>query len=91
MKIDTQVSSDALRLVRDPSSKPVDRSVVATTASASRRDRVEFSAESRSLAGAEPLTDDQIHELRDRVSSGFYNTAASVNAVARSIIKSGDL
>ena len=91
MKIETPFTSDALKLHGEAISKTAERPAVTTIAAASRRDSVEFSAESRSLAGAQPLTDNQVHEIRERVHSGFYNTAASVDAVARSISKSGDL
>jgi hypothetical protein len=50
-----------------------------------RTDSVRLSSTAKSAAGA------RIAEIQARISSGYYDSAQVVDAVARSIVASGDL
>jgi anti-sigma28 factor (negative regulator of flagellin synthesis) len=56
-----------------------------------RSDRVELSAQGRALAEGSSLTPDRIHQIRQNILQGAYDSADVVDKVAQSILKSGDI
>jgi hypothetical protein len=95
MKIDRNISSDIAaqtqiaRVQRDTPSKGT--AAVTAPVVAPKGDTVELSVQGRARAGDQPLSPDRIQTIRDRVTTGFYNTQASADAVAARIAASGDL
>jgi hypothetical protein len=52
---------------------------------------VELSAQGRALAEGSSLTPDRIHQIRQNILQGAYDSADVVDKVAQSILKSGDI
>ncbi len=73
------------------------RAVVATPPSVDRSDKVSISDAGRALAArdggpdAAALDPSRASQIRDRVLNGAYDTLEVVDAVARRLLRSGDL
>ena len=98
MKIDPKFPSDlqtkpfATRAVRDGTPTDGSRIVAASPADApAQGDTVELSEQARLLAQSSTLSPDRIREIRQRIDAGVYDSPATADAVARSMLVSGDL
>ena len=53
-----------------------------TAANAVQKDKIEISDEARGLVGGSELSPERVSEIREKISSGFYNTDEVLNKVA---------
>lgn len=51
-----------------------------------QKDKIEISTEAREKVVGGDLDQDRVNELREKVSSGFYNSEAVLNKVAEKLI-----